>query len=331
MNRLLRPCLALLFVLGVMAAAVQATYAQIERQISYQGLLTLPTGLPLDDGRYDLVLRMYDAPVGGNLLWEETQGTTITKGLFNIYLGAVVPLSGVDFFNTQIYLETALAGQPPFPRTRLAVVPYAIRAERAGTADSINANATGFVKSLNQAEGNLVIAGRNGIVVTRTNDTINIESTITFQGILSLSSPQNTIQISNPAGPNTTVDVRDGAITAAKIADSVIPTQKLVDSVITTVKIANGAVTANKLAPGVIPSSLPPSGPAGGDLTGTYPNPLIALGAVTGPKIADGAVSTPKIADGAITTSKISDNAVITAKVSDGAITAPKLSTSGVT
>ena len=104
MNRFLRPCLAVLFALGVMAAAVPATYAQIERQISYQGLLTLPTGLPLDDGQYDLVLRMYDAPIGGNLLWEETQTTTITKGLFNLYLGSVVPLTGVDFFNTHVYL-----------------------------------------------------------------------------------------------------------------------------------------------------------------------------------------------------------------------------------
>jgi hypothetical protein len=330
MNRFLRPCLAVLFALGVMAAAVPATYAQIERQISYQGLLTLPTGLPLDDGQYDLVLRMYDAPIGGNLLWEETQTTTITKGLFNLYLGSVVPLTGVDFFNTQVYLETALAGQPPFPRTRLAVVPYAIRAERAGVADSINVSAGGFVRSLNQAEGNLVIAGKSGIVVTRTNDTINIESTITFQGISNLSSPQNTIEIVNPNGPNTTVDVRDGAITAVKIADSVITTAKLVDSLIVTSKIADGAVTASKIGPGVIPSTLPPSGPAGGDLTGTYPNPLIALGAVTGPKIADGAVSTTKITDGAITTSKLADNSITTTKVADGAITAPKLTSSGV-
>ncbi|MEY3385468.1 MAG: hypothetical protein RIR53_279 [Bacteroidota bacterium] len=330
MNRFLRSCLALLFAAGLMASAVTATFAQIERQISYQGLLTLPNGLPLDDGQYDLVMRLYDAPVGGNLLWEETQQTILTKGLFNVYLGSVVPLNGVDFFNTQAYLETALAGQPPFPRTRLAVVPYAIRAERAGLADSISITAGGFVRSLNDAEGKVVIAGRNGIAVTRNGDTISIESTITLMGIQNLSSPQSTIEIGNPSGPNTTVDIRDGAVTAIKIADSTITTNKLVDSLITEVKIADGAVTLSKIAPGVIPTSLPPRGPAGGDLTGTYPNPTIALGAVTGPKLADGAVSTPKIADGAITTTKLVDNSITTTKIVDGAVTTPKLSSTGV-
>ncbi|MFN9901251.1 MAG: hypothetical protein ACK55Z_21210, partial [bacterium] len=150
----------------------------------------------------------------------------------------------------------------------MAVVPYAIRAERAETASRVDTNALGVVRSLNGGQGDLVITGRNGVSVTRDGDSIFIESTITVQGITSLTSPQNTIDVVNPTGPNTTIDVRDGAITTDKLADGAVTTGKLGDNSVTTNKIVNGAITASKIAPGLIPTSLPPNGPAGGDLSG---------------------------------------------------------------
>jgi len=329
MTQFLRIFAAGLFLLSLIASPI-ASKAQLQRQISYQGYLALPNGNPLADGQYSLVLRMYDDATAGNLVWEETQTTAIAKGLFNVYLGAVVPLATVDF-SKQLYLEMAITGQPPFPRTQLAMVPYAIYADRAKSAASLDSGATGFVRSLNGGQGDLVIQGKSGITVTRNGDTISIESTINVQGIVSLTSPQSTIDVTNPSGPNALIDVRDGAITSDKLANGAVISTKLGVGAVTNATIANGAVTASKIATGVIPTTLPPNGPAGGDLAGSYPNPSIALGAVSTPKILDGAVTTNKLGDNSVTTFKLADDAVSTPKVADGAITTNKLSSTGVT
>lgn len=51
--------------------------AQIPRQMSYQGLLTDPTGQLVPDGDHSLTMSLYTQATGGSSIWSETQTVTV--------------------------------------------------------------------------------------------------------------------------------------------------------------------------------------------------------------------------------------------------------------
>lgn len=124
MTRLIRIA-ALLVIL--LSAAISA---EVPRKINYQGVLTDDTGLAVPDGAYSITFRLYNGPLGGSAQWEETQSVEVYKGIFNVVLGAVTPLS--LYFNNQLYLGIAVNGEPELsPRIALTAAPYSLQADYA--------------------------------------------------------------------------------------------------------------------------------------------------------------------------------------------------------
>ena len=118
----------LLIALAITASLIFTSYAAIPHVINFQGKATNTAGSPLD-GAYALTVRIYDAQTGGNKEWEEVHSAVqITNGIFQVLLGSVTPLD-LDFkedywISVQIDNDSEMS-----PRTRLASVGYAYRAE----------------------------------------------------------------------------------------------------------------------------------------------------------------------------------------------------------
>lgn len=126
--------------------AIVAT-AQIPATLSYQGLLTDNTGVPVSDGNHSILFDFYTTSTGGTP--DFTRGPiTVTsfKGLFTMILGngqgsnnAALPVTLGD---TQYYVGIEADGQSELvPRVMLTAVPYAFRAETVNTVNADNISA----------------------------------------------------------------------------------------------------------------------------------------------------------------------------------------------
>jgi hypothetical protein len=131
------------------APAVDAPDAiTIPRLLSYQGRLTDTLGIPVPNGTYSVVFRLYSQPSGGSSFWNETQNVTTKDGLFSVLLGAVTPVGSMPDAGAA-YLTMAVGGGAELaPRLRLASSAYAYLAERAANADLLQGrDTTAFVRT----------------------------------------------------------------------------------------------------------------------------------------------------------------------------------------
>ncbi len=116
-------------------AAVTEAVASLPNVIHYQGDLYSAAGQPLE-GTYNLTFRIYDAPVGGTVLYTEPHpNVPVRAGRFSVLLGDSVPFTADLFGGPNRYIGLAVSPDAEMiPRQRFSVAPYAYWASTAAKA-----------------------------------------------------------------------------------------------------------------------------------------------------------------------------------------------------
>ncbi len=236
--------------LTIAIAFLFAIAIEVPGLINYQGKLTNAAGQP-QQGNFQMVFKIYDAPTGGSALWEETQTvTTDAQGLFNVLLGSVNPPvilpEGPD-----CYLEITVEGTTLTPRQRIVSNGYSYYAQTAEDANKLGGIAAGNYAVLpietDEIADNAVTSEKilDGTIAT---DDL-ADDAVTSEKIL-----DGTIQeadlsftpVTRPLTPGVSTDeIADNAVTSAKILDETVADADLTTTGVTAGTYTNATITVN--------------------------------------------------------------------------------------
>lgn len=126
-----------LFFVSVFLLPPLPVEAEIPALIKYQGRLI--DGTNLVNRTVSMVMNLYDASTGGNLLYADSNAVSVVDGIYNTHLGDNTIYGSLTnaLANSQVYLELKIDGATLSPRERIVAVPYALRA---GTVDDTTAS-----------------------------------------------------------------------------------------------------------------------------------------------------------------------------------------------
>ena len=120
-----------------------AAYAGVPGQVNFQGLLLDAAGDPVT-GSADFDFALFASETGGTAVWTESHvGVAVQDGVYQVALGETTPLTPGLLAGGSLYLEITIDSETLSPRQRLLAVPYAVRADTAENADSVNGLAGG--------------------------------------------------------------------------------------------------------------------------------------------------------------------------------------------
>ena len=187
---------------------VTALFPQIPRTISYQGILTDNTGNPRPDGSYTIAFSFYESETGGDAIWTESKTLNINKGLFSTSLGDQVIFSANVKFDKPYWLGIKVGNQAELaPRIALTSSGYSFSAINSDTTKNIIDGKV--VKSLNNLKDNVTLEGSGGTTINTNGNIITISSTGSGgTGIQGVQNTNNTIDITNPNGPTSTLNLK---------------------------------------------------------------------------------------------------------------------------
>jgi len=135
--------LLILYGLGFLGGVKTASYAAagIPKMVNYQGKLTNASNIPVADGSYNFIIRIYDSEADGSCLWawKGTCGSptavavTTANGIFSVMLGdtgyASTNALTLDFNTDSYWMQVEVGGETLTPRKRLGAVGYAYNSD----------------------------------------------------------------------------------------------------------------------------------------------------------------------------------------------------------
>ncbi len=114
-----------------------------------QGRLLGSDEKPIADGQYQATVRIYNAPAGGVLLWQEDDTLNITNGIFSTMLGEQVPINIPDSLtNLWASIQIGIGTEELTPRLKIGSVPFSFKSGKSDSS-AFSTNAQMSVHAIN--------------------------------------------------------------------------------------------------------------------------------------------------------------------------------------